>query len=169
MSRAGCGTCSAARVRSGCDRKRTGGTRGQSGDLNNPYRLCHRRRSGQAPRPRGQLGGAILKIWSGRRGSNPRPRPWQGRALPLSYTRIREIGGDRSPATGRAMPNAARECNSRRGPQSAPVNRHNRRSHGQIRPKAGGWGSADCKLGFQGPIKAGKVLEHSKDIRRGFQ
>jgi hypothetical protein len=96
------------------------------------------------------------KIWSGRRGSNPRPRPWQGRALPLSYTRIREIGGDRSPATGRAMPNAARECNRPRcAREQAWSTGHNSAISPQISPKAAGWGSADCKLSPQAPIRAG--------------
>jgi hypothetical protein len=90
------------------------------------------------------------KIWSGRRDSNPRPRPWQGRALPLSYTRIREIGGDRSPATGRAMPNAHRECNRPGGARNRPYQAIGR----QIDPKPAGPGSADCKLGFQAPIRA---------------
>ena len=100
------------------------------------------------------------KIWSGRRDSNPRPRPWQGRALPLSYTRIREIGGDWSPATGRAMPNAASECNSLCRSQNGPENGPNQRSPAESGLKRPKQGSADCKLGPQAPIRAGKVLEH---------
>src|ERR1700722_20518611 len=37
---------------------------------------------------------------------------------------------------------------------------------GQIGPKACRWGSADCKLGLQAPIRAGKVLEHPRQQAR---
>src|SRR3984893_17349716 len=104
--------------------------------------------------------GRTRKFWSGRRDSNPRPRPWQGRALPLSYTRIREIGGERSPTTGRAMPNAALECNSWCETQNRLDGSYNGWSPAESARKRAKRGSTDCKLGFQAPIRAGKVLEH---------
>jgi hypothetical protein len=54
-------------------------------------------------------------------------------------------------------------------PGIGPVQPGIQRNMQGIAPKPAGWGSTDCKLGLQGPIKARAVLEQaqSRDIRRG--